>query len=254
MWNTILEKLNCLKGIDRQFQAFGASTHRYVLYPVASLKAVEATELELGARLPETLRSFYLNVGDGVAGPNYGLNRLGLLKSYRPAEAYPGVATLRQLAKDEGYALDEESAYFELSHDALSGLVAIIEEGCGHRTCLVTTGDSTGNVIYVSADGCVSETRKTMLDVYDEWLNRELERFEAVSRLMLAGYTYEQIDREMVTSYQDHSAGDRIVSIANVQKPTSLFGEGNHRIYHGATQFPWYERTLMDWQRRNRKK
>jgi hypothetical protein len=107
-------------------------------------------------------------------------------------------------------------------------------------------------VVHVSADGYVVETEETLIDIYTEWLDREIERFEAVRSLMSAGKTFVQIQDEMIARFQDYNAGDRIVSVADVPKPASLFGEGNHRIYHGATQYPWYENVLKEWQRRKR--
>jgi hypothetical protein len=253
MWSSVLEKLSCLKGIDRQFQAFGASSHRYELRRCAIPAEVEKAERELGVGLPNELRSFYLEVGNGIAGPNYGLISVADLEGYRAGEPYLGVDALRQISAQQGYPILDDREYFEVSRDALTGILPIIEEGCGHQTCLVTTGSTAGNVVYVSADGCVSETQKSMVDLYNEWLDRELMLFEVVARLMRDGYSYQQIDNELRTCYQAHGTGDRIVSIANVKKPVELFGEGNHRIYHGATHFPWYESVLKEWQRQNRK-
>jgi hypothetical protein len=192
-----------------------------------------------------------MEVGDGIAGPEYGLNPAANLLGYLPSENYPGIEAFRQIAVAEGLPPDDRG-YFEISHEVLAGLLSIIDVGCGHEVCLIATGPRTGNVVYVSADGHVVETEKTLIDIYTEWLYRELERFEAVRSLMCAGKTFEQIQDEMIARFQDHGVGDRIASIADVQKPAALFGEGNHRIYHGATQYPWYESVLKQWQHRNR--
>jgi hypothetical protein len=244
-----LDKLGRLKAIDRQCQAFGADTHRYLLRPCLAATAIEGVERRMGVALPPALRRFYTEAGDGIAGPYYGLRPAAKLTGYRPSASYPGVAVFRQVAAAEGMPSDE-GGYFEMTHEALAGLLSIIDEGCGHEVCLIATGPQTGNVVHVSADGYVVETEATLIDLYTEWLDREIERFETVRALMSAGKTFAQIRDEMVVRFQEYNAGDRIVSVADVPKPAVLFGEGNHRIYHGATQDPWYENILKDWQQR----
>jgi hypothetical protein len=246
----VLDKLQQLKAIDRQCQAFGAGTHRYLIRPRLSAIGFSRVEGRLGVALPDALSRFYDEVGDGVAGPCYGLKPAAELTGYLPAEMYPGIEAFRQAAAAEGDPAREDG-YFETSDAALAGLVAIIEEGCGHQVCLITTGPKTGNIVYVSADGYVVETEKTLVQIYSEWLEDEIGKFEAVRSLMAAGKGFREIQDEMNARFQDYSAGDRIVSIANVAKPAALFGEGNLRIYHGATQDPWYESVLNEWQRRN---
>jgi hypothetical protein len=250
MWGGVLDKLRHLKAIDRQCQAFGADAHRYLLRPCLSAKGIDEIERRLGVPLPSALRSFYTEVGDGVAGPYYGLEPAADLKGYRPGESYPGVEVFRQLAATEGSPPDHRG-YFEMSHEALAGLLSIIEEGCGHQVCVISTGPRTGNVVYLSADGHVVETEQTLLDIYAEWLDGEIERFEAIRSLMSAGKSFEQIQTETIARFNEYDPGDRIASIADVQKPASLFGEGTQRIYHGATQYPWYESVLREWQQRN---
>lgn len=248
MWDSVVDKLQRLKATDNQCQAFGANSHRYLLRPCLSAKAIDAVERRLGIVLPSSLRSFYTEVGDGVAGPHYGLKSAAELRGYRPAEIYPGIEVFRQVATTKGMPPDERG-YFEMSHEELAGLLTVIDEGCGHEVCLIATGPRTGTIVYVSADGCVVESEKTLVQIYLDWLNDEIERFEFVRSLMKAGNSFKQIQNEMIARFQDYNAGDRIVSIADVPKPAELFGEENHRIYYGATQYPWYEQVLKDWQR-----
>jgi hypothetical protein len=89
-----------------------------------------------------------------------------------------------------------------------------------------------------------------LIDLYAEWLDGEIERFEAIRALMDGGKTFAQIQHEMVRRFQEYNAGDRIASLADVPKPAELFGAGSQRVYHGATQDPWYEGVLKHWQRR----
>ena len=248
MWDEARDKIARLREVDRQLQAFGAHHHRYELRPRLDDAAVAETESRLGVALPEALTRFYREVGDGGAGPHYGLEPAEKLEGLRPRDPYPGIEALKQAAAADGIAPDERG-YFETPREAIAGLLPVIHEGCGHLTCLIVTGDDIGRVIYVNADGFVIESTKTLVDVYHEWLDGELEKFAAVRELMEAGHTREQIYRAMVDRYDDHCADDRIVSIIDVAKPEELFGEGGRGRYHGAVQFPWYEKVLLAWQR-----
>jgi hypothetical protein len=247
MWESVLPRLEQLKAIDRQCQAFGAAKHKYVLRPCLSESEIAAVEHRLGISLPASLHAFYSSVGDGVVGPAYGLKPSTNLVGYLQTSLYPGIEAIRRVAATRGIPPDSDG-YFEAPRDVVSGLLSVIDEGCGHETCLITNGPSTGNVVYLSADGYVVETDQTLIDIYNDWLDREIERFEAVHSLMLAGKNYDQIKEEMATRFRDYRAGDRIVSIVNTAKPPALFGDGNCRIYCGATQFPWFDGILKEWQ------
>lgn len=71
---TMLERLRTL---DRGYELFGAANHRYQLGPRADQETISVFEVEHGVRLPEDYRSFLTEVGNGGAGPCYGLLPLG---------------------------------------------------------------------------------------------------------------------------------------------------------------------------------
>ena len=251
MWEAVLQKLERLKSLDRQRQAFGAESHAYAFSPRLSASEVEALERDVGAALPEELRTFYTEVGGGGAGPFYGITFAEWLDGYRPGEPYPGVEALRKLATKRG-SPPREDGYFATPRGALSGLLSVIDEGCDHKVCVVATGPQAGEVVNVSAEGHVTETGKSFVEYYEAWLDSQLEQFEALEDLMRSGATYEQISKEMRDRFDVYEAGDMIISIADVPKPAHLFWNGGARIYHGATQFPWYESVLKEWQAKNR--
>jgi len=245
MWAEVLEKLERLKAIDKQCQAFGARTHRYILWPCLRPDEIERVEQQLGVKLPESLRMFYLEAGNGGAGPNYGLLPAYELWGHRADRPYPGIEKIRQAAEhfDEGY--------FEAPLEVLAGLLAVINEGCGLYTCLVTAGPLQGNVVHVSGDGFVDETNLTLPGHYEQWLDRELNLFGTVESLMRSGASYAAIHEKMVAQFEDWFAGSRISSIANVGKPAKLFGTGDIDSGSGATHNQWYEKVLKKWQRAN---
>jgi hypothetical protein len=229
---------------------FGADHHEYKLYPCVPEDELEQVERWRGLVFPEQLRAFYLKVGDGIAGPHYGLREANAVEGYGARAPYTDSTTLRALAR-EGEQTSRTDDYFEIEREKLTGLVTIIDEGCGHETCLVTTGSRTGEVVRVSLEGYVYETNRTLVQFYEDWLDRELERFQVVEGFMKSRLTLDEINKQVRDQVDMIDAGDIIASIANAEKPVELFGTVHHKIYHGASQTPWYEEVLREWRKTN---
>ena len=66
-----------LKAADRTFRVFGSDRHRYLFGAVLSAARVSAFESAHRVHLPADYRCFLTTVGNGGAGPYYGLERLG---------------------------------------------------------------------------------------------------------------------------------------------------------------------------------
>jgi len=245
MWEQTRKKIEQLDLLDKQRQVFGAQSHDYRLYPTLTTEEISQFENWLGAPFPGDLQAFYREVGNGVAGPHYGLLEAGAVTGYRPGEIYTDAAKLRAMSGDG--SRESEDGYFEVNKDSITGLMTIIDEGCGHETCLITTGPRAGEVVHVSIEGYVHETGKKLIEVYERWLDHELGKFEAVRKMMIDGSTLDEISSTVVEQFRSYDAEDIIVSIADVEKPVELFGTEHHRIYHGASQTPWYESVLRKW-------
>lgn len=72
----ILDKLQQLATRDVAFQAFGAAEHQYQLQPCLSPADIAAVEAQYHIRLPSDYAWFLSNIGNGGAGPFYGLYSL----------------------------------------------------------------------------------------------------------------------------------------------------------------------------------
>src|SRR5208283_4634322 len=73
----IKEKLDRLALLDPKYEVFGAYGHRYELFPRLTEKAVSAFEKKWRITLPAGYRQFLIELGNGGAGPSYGVFKLG---------------------------------------------------------------------------------------------------------------------------------------------------------------------------------
>jgi hypothetical protein len=69
----VLQKTEQLRSMGAALKLFGAGAHRYRFNPPLEPEVVAAFEASQALRLPEDYRDFILNVGNGGAGPCYGI-------------------------------------------------------------------------------------------------------------------------------------------------------------------------------------
>lgn len=77
MWDGVRSRLAQLARLDSDPRELGAASHRYRLRPVATPAEVSEAEARYGVALPEDYRAYMLTMGNGGAGPYYGVFRLG---------------------------------------------------------------------------------------------------------------------------------------------------------------------------------
>src|SRR5690348_6488288 len=74
---TVLLRLADLDRRDPRRKVFGAGAHQYKLNPPLPVSVVEAFEGTHGISLPEDYRLFLTEIGNGGAGPCYGVLPFG---------------------------------------------------------------------------------------------------------------------------------------------------------------------------------
>lgn len=140
---------------DPDLSRFGADSHKYQLGPSVSEETIAAFETRFGVFLPDGYRNFLLWVGDGGAGPFYGLYPLKTVEPCRLPD-YSG------------------------------GLVLPLgTQGCTLMTGLVLDGPDQGRVIYYDKDRCGPPTvmrEPDFLSWYERW-----------TREVIAGYDDEEM-------------------------------------------------------------
>lgn len=189
MWDAkdIHARLSAARDADPGFQQFGARRHRHRLGPVLGEADVAAFEAWHRVTLPGAYRTFLLEVGNGGAGPHYGLFSLdgdGLRADDLEERSLAGhLATpfphTHAWNPDYYVHADErprpvdaitEDDYFDVRQT--SGSLIIAEFGCGAFHRLVITGPARGEVWFddrPSDGGLTPET--DFRTWYETWLH-----------------------------------------------------------------------------------
>jgi hypothetical protein len=184
---------------------FGAGAHGFRLNPPLTEARVLEFEEAHGITLPSDFREFLIAVGNGGAGPFYGLFPLGqmddnfAMRDWRENDATVGdlsqpfrfQAAWNNLTgkPEDGFVDLDESDYwrrmdaFERTYwgaELMNGAIPICHEGCALRIWLVVTGPQRGFLWedQRSEFGGVQPVRLAdgspakFISWYEEWLNR----------------------------------------------------------------------------------
>lgn len=206
---TIVEALNGLAKKDPKFKLFGAEAHQYRLNPPVRLGTIEAFEKKNRTTLPEDYKYFITKVGDGGAGPYYGVFRFGehddnwdfckwkdghlvgdMSKPFPHRKAWNLPKSFWSKRPDLDSAASEEEADRMMedwdkvleehywNQQLMNGAIPICHIGCAYRQWLVIKGKERG---FVWQDDRVDEAgvyplrssrgrRMTFADWYLSWL------------------------------------------------------------------------------------
>jgi hypothetical protein len=216
-YTSINEKLAILRDAPKNGQIFGAETHCFVVNPTVKEVHIREFETEHRVTLPDEYRTFLMRVGNGGAGPYYGLFPLGKmdssfdLKRWREGDGFVGILSqpfplvqawndlTDQPQEDDVLAgspsteteFDRqikiwESKYWDTSR--VNGAIPICHMGCAYRQWLIVTGPERGNIWCddrasygglhpLKGDG---GTRFSFLDWYCDWLKKACELLQNI--------------------------------------------------------------------------
>ena len=141
---------------------FGADEHRFRLNPPIPEAQAAAFELEHNVPLPAEYRHFLTAIGNGGAGPFYGVFPFGMMDAgfgqaswidhqgivgklsepFAPAEKLHGKSNGRATARSD------RGTTASLGPSPLNGAIPICHIGCALRIWLVVTGQKAGHLWY----------------------------------------------------------------------------------------------------------
>ncbi|WP_142685425.1 SMI1/KNR4 family protein [Chitinophaga polysaccharea] len=199
----IKAKLAQLKSSDPNYKLFGASTHQYKLNPTISMEVVRQFELTHHIDLPDGYTAFLTKIGNGGAGPYYGLERLedalfddldykrpgNLLNPAKPflhTAPWNQTFTLTVEVEEDEEEYERQRMEFEKEYfdrQQMNGVIAICNFGCAVRLNLVVNGQEHGNIWTDdrSSDNGIhpsyelgNKDKISFLDWYELWLDKSL--------------------------------------------------------------------------------
>lgn len=198
----LAERVRELAALDTKLAIFGASSHRYRFAPPLPETDLVTFERAHGFTLPDDFRLFLTTIGNGGAGPSYGVigfragdaedytkyERLGAPFPY--ADDYNPIGILYgedDTDDDDDDAADERrSAYWNaFSSD---GVFYLCHHGCASRSLLVVAGPCRGEVWFDdSADDAgvgpaksrTTGARHSFTSWYAEWLDTSFAKLRA---------------------------------------------------------------------------
>lgn len=161
-----------LRTADPDLHVFGAMGHRYEFRPPIAGRVLAEFERKHRVRLPADYRTFLSELGNGGAGPFYGIFPLGMFDGSgdrevewsendsivgRLSERFPHDVAWNlppeTLTPPEHFGSDEEEDAWFADRDAVywapshvNGAIPICHHGCAIRTYLVLSGPEAGNV------------------------------------------------------------------------------------------------------------
>jgi len=175
--NKLKDKLQVLEKADKDLSLFGASSHEYKLGSPISINLCEEIEEKYHCTFPEDYKYFITNVGNGGAGPFYGLFPLERHDDNHDMCSWEEGYLIGDLSKPFPYSEkwnlptsfwenepDPDSCDSEEQEDELwekwyqeidtkywaphimDGAIPICHQGCAIRTWLVVTGPMKGTV------------------------------------------------------------------------------------------------------------
>ncbi|MFK0151552.1 SMI1/KNR4 family protein [Streptomyces sp. NPDC090499] len=138
-------------------ERFGADTHQYELTPRLPEAEIRAFEESHAIHLPMEYRSFVAEVGNGPAGPSYGLLPLPIPRPEASGEwavddEWQEDRLAGRLAEPFPLTVPR-SGRIGAPVDALTqGTITLAEQGCGIFTRLILNGPRTGEIWQIDPD------------------------------------------------------------------------------------------------------
>lgn len=171
---------------DNEYKIFGANSHKYKLNPVIPLSTVKNYEKQYNIKLPDEYIFFLTKIGNGGAGPDYGIYPLEdsirytpYLIGYTPDEAKNMPVFLnKSMTKDEWNKKTDilenmdDDEYDKYERTIYSGQLEIGTEGCSGCMTLMIKGEYYGEIVLTNLDLYMPQfTDMTFMQWYEKFFD-----------------------------------------------------------------------------------
>lgn len=184
---SIKEKIDFLKKYDKNYCIFGAAKHKYILNEPLSEEQVVWFEEKYHVTLPDEYRDFVKTIGDGGAGPGYGL--CALLGEENSPCCFIGEPFLLEQDFDVDDYWDridcnssdcekcknkEECLMYETElgeYKYQSGSLTICYHGCTYYSRIIMNGNMSGEIWEESIGEGFKRFEVNFIKWYERWLD-----------------------------------------------------------------------------------
>lgn len=203
----------------RALTPFGAESHRWKTRKRLSARKVAAFEAEHGVTLPEGYRRFVTEIGNGGAGPYYGVPKLSKAGEVSPLDAL-ATPCLLEPGGELPAAPDDETGRVE---HACRGTLTVAVQGCTYYTQLVVSGPRAGRLFNVDAGGDEAPQWVDAPD-FSTWYARWLDRLLSSGDDGWWGYGCTEGEAELWRGLRDGPADERAFRLAAVPRLGEVSG------------------------------
>ena len=176
MWEKIVERIEVLKSLDNN----NTLRHRYDSDPPVSPERMAEVEKELGVVFPTELRNYYLEVGNGGAGPDTGIWPIEDLQHFRPQQDWPGIDYI-----DDADEWESESR--------ISGATTIMGRYYAHDNLIVMNGPDAGQIIAYDPLHFIFVENESLIALYEAWLDESIGYYDRLKDLIVSGAGIQEI-------------------------------------------------------------
>lgn len=206
--------LNNAKSVDKDLEVFGAGKHKYQLNPVTTLEKVHEFEKKYGLTLPEAYVTFLTEIGNGGAGPDYGLYSLEQVEVWnrdwlhQNTEKQPFIdekmtAAKWKLVMDETDELEDDEKYEEIMSDIYTGILVIGTKGCTYDNILMCKGSERGKIVYFDWN-LEGECPPYLTGMnFEDWYMNYFKEIAAGYNVHQYGYYYLGNEEELMNQYKN---------------------------------------------------
>lgn len=167
---------------DPERKVFGASSHQYKLNPVLPLEEVQAYQEKYHVELPSEYVFFITEVGNGGAGPYYGIYPLNIDKPGIENVGAPFITShltenqwvgkLQPICGEDKENCSDE-LYEQIEAEIQQGTYAVSTQGCTYESIAVASGPEANRIFYIDIgwnyENVPYDTGMTFLEWYENF-------------------------------------------------------------------------------------
>lgn len=199
------------KAADPELKVFGASSHKYEFNAPADISEVRAFEQKHGIKLPENYVRVLTELGNGGAGPDYGLypveklgngctDRIVTNTTFLDASLTPEI--WKQVMRGMNMVESDAEAYDKLLEQVVANAVVIGTQGCTYDTILMCGGSENGKIVYIDWNMDEDYPPHFTHMTFDEWYLGFFKEIAAKNRMKAYGYRRLDSEEKLISDYE----------------------------------------------------